>query len=110
MAIDVCRLVESDVVVDLAQGICRIPSPLGGEKPLAVYVARRLRELGFEVELQDVVQDRPNVVAIRRGNPAYKSFMFNGHLDIPEPFGSGATIPTIPGSPAISSSAVVCRT
>jgi hypothetical protein len=51
VAIDVCRLVESDIVVDLVQGICRIPSPLGGEKPLAVYVARRLRELGFEVEL-----------------------------------------------------------
>ena len=84
------------MVVDLAQGICRIPSPLGGEKPLAVYVARRLRELEFEVELQDVVQDRPNVVAIRRGNPVYKSFMFNGHLDIPEPFGEWSHDPYDP--------------
>ncbi len=88
MAVDARRLVDSDVVVDLALGICRIPSPLGGEKPLAVYVARRLRELGFDVELQDVVAERPNVVAIRRGNPAFRSFMFNGHLDIPEPFGA----------------------
>ena len=95
MAIDVCRLVESDSRRSRA-GICRIPSPLGGEKPLAVYVARRLRELGFEVELQDVVQDRPNVVAIRRGNPAYKSFMFNGHLDIPEPFGEWSHDPYDP--------------
>src|SRR5687767_8836466 len=86
VADDVSRLVESDVVVDLARGICSIPSPLGGEGPLAVYVAGRLRELGFDVELQDVVQDRPNVVAIRRGNPDYKSFMLNGHLDIPDPF------------------------
>src|SRR5215216_160491 len=84
------------MVVDLAQGICRIPSPLGGEKPLAVYVARRLCELGFEVELQEVVQDRPNVVAIRRGNPAYRSFMFNGHLDIPEPFGEWSHDPYDP--------------
>ena len=45
MAIDVCRLVESDIVVDLAHEICRITSPLGGEKPLAVHVARRLRDL-----------------------------------------------------------------
>jgi acetylornithine deacetylase/succinyl-diaminopimelate desuccinylase-like protein len=96
VAVDVTRLVESDVVVDLAQGICRIPSPLGGEKPLAIYVAGRLRDLGFEVELQDVVQDRPNVVAIRRGNPAYKSFMFNGHLDIPEPFGEWSHDPYDP--------------
>jgi acetylornithine deacetylase/succinyl-diaminopimelate desuccinylase len=96
VAEDVSRLVESDVVVDLARGICSIPSPLGGEKPLAVYVARRLRELGFDVELQDVVQDRPNVVAIRRGNPDYKSFMLNGHLDIPDPFGEWSHDPYDP--------------
>jgi hypothetical protein len=59
VAIDARRLVESDIVVNLAQGFCRISSPLGGEGPLAVYVARRLRELEVEVELQDVVQDRP---------------------------------------------------
>jgi hypothetical protein len=59
VAIDARRLVESDIVVNLAQGFCRISSPLGGERPLAVYVARRLRELEVEVELQDVVQDRP---------------------------------------------------
>jgi acetylornithine deacetylase/succinyl-diaminopimelate desuccinylase-like protein len=87
VVVDVRRFVDSDVVVDLALGVCRIPSPLGGEKPLARYVAGRLAELGFEVELQDVVQDRPNVVAIRRGNPDYQSFMCNGHLDIPDPFG-----------------------
>src|SRR5262249_54662099 len=87
VAVDVRRFVDTDIVVDLALGVCRIASPLGGEKPLAVYVARRLTELGFEVELQDVVQDRPNVVGIRRGNPDHQSFMFNGHLDIPDPFG-----------------------
>jgi acetylornithine deacetylase/succinyl-diaminopimelate desuccinylase-like protein len=96
VAVDVSRLVEPAVVVDLAQGICRIPSPLGGEKPLAVYVARRLCDLGFEVELQDVVQDRPNVVAIRRGNANYQSFMFNGHLDIPDPFGEWSHDPYDP--------------
>jgi acetylornithine deacetylase/succinyl-diaminopimelate desuccinylase-like protein len=94
--VDLSRQVDSDLVVDLAQGICRIPSPLGGEKPLAEYVAGRLRELGFEVELQDVVADRPNVVAIRRGNPAYKSFMLNGHLDIPDPLGDWSHDPFDP--------------
>jgi acetylornithine deacetylase/succinyl-diaminopimelate desuccinylase-like protein len=96
VAVDVRRLGDPDLVVDLAQGICRIPSPLGGEKPLAVYVAGRLRELGFDVELQDVVQDRPNVVAIRRGNPAFQSFLFNGHLDIPDPFGEWSHNPYDP--------------
>ena len=87
MSTDVTRFVDPALVVELAQGICRIPSPLGGEKPLAVYVAGQLAALGFEVELQDVVADRPNVVAIRRGDPDYQSFLFNGHLDIPTPFG-----------------------
>jgi acetylornithine deacetylase/succinyl-diaminopimelate desuccinylase-like protein len=96
VATDVHHRVDADMVVDLARGICRIPSPLGGEKPLAVYIAGRLRELGFDVELQDVVQDRPNVVAIRRGNPAYQSVLFNGHLDIPEPFGEWSHDPYDP--------------
>jgi acetylornithine deacetylase/succinyl-diaminopimelate desuccinylase-like protein len=96
VAVDVRHQVDADLVVDLALGICRIPSPLGGERPLAVYVARRLRDLGFEVELQDVVADRPNVVAIRRGNPDYQSFMCNGHLDIPEPFGEWSHDPYDP--------------
>lgn len=87
MRSDVQRLVDADRVIDMARGICRIPSPLGAEGPLADYVAAQLVDLGFEVELQQVVQDRPNVVAIRRGNPAYKSFMYNGHLDIGDPFG-----------------------
>ena len=98
MAIDASRLVDSDMVVDLAQGICRILNPLGGEKPLVVYVPRRLRELAFEVELQDVVQDRPNVVAIRRSNPTYKRFMFSGQPDIPEPFGEWSHDPYDPWS------------
>lgn len=43
VAIDVlCRLVESDMIVDLAQESCWIPSPHGGEKRLAVYVTRHL--------------------------------------------------------------------
>src|SRR5439155_7402962 len=41
----------------------------------------QLDRLGFEVELQDVVEDRPNVVAILRGQPEYQSCLLNGHLD-----------------------------
>lgn len=96
MAVDVRHLVDPDQVVGLAQGICRIPSPLGGEGPLASWVACQLEELGFEVELQQVVQDRPNVIAIRRGNTDYKSFMYNGHLDIGDPFGAWSRDPYDP--------------
>ncbi|MCC6790656.1 MAG: hypothetical protein IT336_03170 [Thermomicrobiales bacterium] len=80
MCAEAAERIDQDLVVDLARGLCAIPSPLGGEQPLAEYVACRLAGLGFEVELQHVVQDRPNVVAIKRGDPMRKSFMFNGHL------------------------------
>lgn len=89
-------VVDPDLVVDLAKGICRIPSPLGGEEPLARYIASRLGALGFEVELQHVVKDRPNVVAIRRGSPRHRSFMFNGHLDTAEPIGEWSHDPYDP--------------
>jgi acetylornithine deacetylase/succinyl-diaminopimelate desuccinylase-like protein len=79
--------VERDVVVELARDICRIPSPIGEEGPLARFIAGLLDQMGFEVELQDVIPGRPNVVAIKRGDPDYQSFVFNGHLDVVRPFG-----------------------
>lgn len=59
-------------VTALLQELIRIPSvnpegdpgtPDVGEKRIAEFVAERLRELGAEVELTDVLPDRPNVVA-----------------------------------------------
>ena len=73
--------VDEDLVVELAAELCRRPSPRGGEKPAAVWLADRLDRLGFEVELQEVVDDRPNVVAILRGAPDFQSCLLNGHLD-----------------------------
>jgi acetylornithine deacetylase len=73
--------VDEDLVVELATELCRRPSPRGGEKPAAVWLADRLDRLGFEVELQEVVDDRPNVVAILRGDPDFQSCLLNGHLD-----------------------------
>ena len=55
---DLMTLVDQQLVVDLAQGMARIPTPLGEEKPLAQFVAQELHRLGFEVELQRVVGDR----------------------------------------------------
>ncbi len=74
-------------VVELAMELCRTATPPGGEGPVAEVVAGYLRNHGFEVDLQPVVEGRPNVVAIARGNDAYKSVMLNGHLDIAPPVG-----------------------
>jgi acetylornithine deacetylase len=55
------------------------------DRPVAEYLGDRLDKLGFEVELQEVVADRPNVVAVARGDPGRQSFLFNGHSDMPPP-------------------------
>jgi acetylornithine deacetylase/succinyl-diaminopimelate desuccinylase-like protein len=84
---DVASLVDADELIELTKGICRIPSPLGEEGPVAEYTADWMERQGWEVDLQEVVVGRPNVVAISRGSPDYKSFLLNGHLDMPMPFG-----------------------
>ena len=59
-----------------------IPSVTGGEGDYADALARRLRESGLDVELQEVAPGRHNVLA-RRGVP---SVVFCTHLDTVPPF------------------------
>ncbi|WGX97510.1 M20 family metallopeptidase [Nocardioides sp. L-11A] len=74
-AIDYQRLNE------LVQEVCRIPSVLGDEGPLASFLADYMKNSGFEgVGLQDVVGERPNAV----GELAFgtgKRIVFTGHMD-----------------------------
>ncbi len=86
--------------VALVQEVCRIPSVLGEEGALAAFLASTMREAGFEgVELQPVVEDRPNAV----GHVSFgdgPTVVLTGHMDtkpvshgwsVAEPF-SGALI------------------
>ena len=59
-----------------------IPSVTGSEGDYADALARRLRTLGLEVELQPVAPGRSNVLA-RRGSPRV---IFCTHLDTVPPF------------------------
>ncbi len=69
-------------VINLAKDLVRIPSLTGQEKDVAMFVKKLLDEGGFEVILQEVEPDRPQVIAFIRGNNKGKSLMLNGHLDI----------------------------
>ena len=74
VAARVIEHIDNDRVVELVRQVCRIPSILGDEGPLATYLAELMRESMFEgVELQPVLPGRPNA---------------NGHLD----FGPGRTV------------------
>jgi acetylornithine deacetylase len=93
---DPAALVDEAQLIELTKGILSIPSPLGEERPLGEFVAAELERLGFDVELQEVANGRPNVIAISRGDPGYKSIMLNGHLDMNRPFGKWRRSPYDP--------------
>src|SRR5438128_903022 len=73
--------VDLDRVVGLVQEVCRIPSVLGEEGPLAEYLAAVMRSSGFDgVELQPVLHDRPNAIGEVRFGPGRRVVM-TGHMD-----------------------------
>ncbi len=77
-------------VVDLARALVRIPSvnpdgdpgtDLTGEQACADYVAGFLRASGAEVELQEVLPGRPNVVGRFPGGAGKPRLLFAPHTD-----------------------------
>lgn len=101
MSNDIARAIEhvDQVLVDvLNRGLCRRPTPRPNEKLAAVYLAEQLERRGYEVELQDVVENPPNVVAILRGNPEFQSCLLNGTSITRTLPANGVTIRPIRGS------------
>ena len=99
-AASVLDALDLERAVALVQEVCRIPSVLGEEGPLAAFLASTMREAGFEgVDLQPVIEDRPNAV----GHVSFgdgPTVVLTGHMDtkpvshgwsVTEPF-SGALI------------------
>jgi acetylornithine deacetylase len=73
--------VDLDRAVRLVQEVCRIPSVLGEEGALAAFLASVMRESGFEeVELQEVLPDRPNAIGHVAFGPGRRVVM-TGHMD-----------------------------
>jgi acetylornithine deacetylase len=73
--------VDLDRAVELVRQVCRIPSVLGDEGPLAKFLAAVMRESRFEsVELQEVLPGRPNALGeISFG--AGPRVVLTGHMD-----------------------------
>ena len=84
---EVLEHLDEDMLIDLAKDMTSIPSPAGEEKPLAEFLVKRMKELGFKTELQDVpgYKDRPNAIGILEGEKDYRSLMFSCHLDEGDP-------------------------
>lgn len=77
--------------VKLLQQLVRIPSvnpegdpgqPYSGEKPLAEFVAKKFEKAGADVELDEVLEDRPNVIAtFPIKGQVKRRILFGPHLD-----------------------------
>jgi acetylornithine deacetylase len=69
-------------VFDLTKRLISIPSISGDEMAVAEFLAEYLKPVGFEVELQQAANHRPNVYA-RRGNP---EVVLSSHTDTVPPY------------------------
>ena len=75
MSVDRERLVED------ALAAVSISSFTGEEEAMAQWMAERFRELGLDVQWQQVEDGRANVVGVRAGTGGGPTLMFNGHMD-----------------------------
>ena len=69
-------------VFELTSRLISIPSISGDEKAVAEFIAEYLSAVGFEVELQEAAEGRPNVYA-RRGEP---DVVLSTHTDTVPPY------------------------
>lgn len=79
---------DRDLVVNLTRDLIRFQSvnPPGNEKPVAIHLSQRLRELGIEAVIEEVEEGRANVVARIRGTGS-GHLVFTGHIDVVPPGG-----------------------
>jgi acetylornithine deacetylase len=68
---------------ELTKSLIDIPSVTGDERAVAEYLSKYLEELGYQVEKQEVAQDRFNVIATRAEPPRV---VFSTHMDTVPPF------------------------
>jgi len=75
-------------LVDYIRRLVDIPSVTGSEHEVASFLDRDLRERGFSVTLQDVVDDRKNLYALSPG--VLPRVVFCTHIDTVPPFYSSS--------------------
>jgi acetylornithine deacetylase len=77
----VLERVDLNRAVDLTRQVCRVPSILGDEGPLAGLLTDIMAESGFQsVELQPVLPDRPNALGELDFGPGPR-VVLTGHMD-----------------------------
>jgi acetylornithine deacetylase len=70
-------------LLELTRELIDIPSVTGDELAVGEYLSKYLEELGYQVERQEVAQDRFNVIATQAEPPR---IVFSTHMDTVPPF------------------------
>ena len=79
---DIKSKIKEEEITNLAQELIKIPSDeTAGEKEVCEYLESYLKSLGMKVRWQEVLPNRPNIIAEVIGDEVGKSIMFNGHVD-----------------------------
>ena len=68
---------------ELTKELIDIPSVTGDELAVGQYLSKYLEDLGYQVERQEVAQDRFNVIAVQSEPPR---IVFSTHMDTVPPF------------------------
>ena len=81
MVEDALAFVDEEAIAELTMEMVDIPSPTGGERALAEYLADRFRAAGLQTSIQEVEPDRYNVFGRIEGTGDGPTLMYCGHLD-----------------------------
>ncbi|MGL6105749.1 M20 family metallopeptidase [Romboutsia sp.] len=82
------EVLESKQLIEFTQELIKINSVFNpedknaNEKRVAQYIFNFLKKEGFEVYIEDAVENRPNVIAYLRGEIPGKTILFEGHTDV----------------------------
>lgn len=79
------KFLKEKEILSVLQRLVQIPSrnPPGEEMKCAEYVADKMRDWGFDVDLvPQPFHNRPQVVAMYRGTAGEPTLVLNGHLDV----------------------------
>ena len=74
-------LVDRRFVVDLATELIETPSPTGDEGNMARILDRVFRDVGCNSQLQNIYEDRHNVIGRLSGGGRGPAILMSGHMD-----------------------------
>jgi succinyl-diaminopimelate desuccinylase len=83
---DVLNAIDPSELIELTRDLVRIPSVYRpatgeGEEKVARFVGRRLEEMGFCVNIEEVAPGRPNVMATIEGGEG-RTILLEAHTDV----------------------------